>query len=156
MLTSSKRENGRSPLSTTTRASHSPLQPRHVLRDMDEHGMFESRSVILEPEDRKSSITITNATSEFEVHRPSPISPPNHDCSWKNRYLALTAEIRLLKAELSTRASLRGADIDYARRADENIMNEEDDLGIEGVTIVMHLKGRDDLVINTDLTQVVE
>ncbi|KAI2775708.1 hypothetical protein F4815DRAFT_496499 [Daldinia loculata] len=150
------RENGRSPLSTTTLASRSPLQPRQILRDMDEHGMFESRSAMLEPEDRESSITITGATSEFEVHRPSPIPPPNHDCSWKSRYLALAAEIRLLKAELSTRASLGGADIDYARRADENIANEEDDLGIEGVTIVMHLKGRDDLVINTDLTQTVE
>ncbi|KAI0847797.1 hypothetical protein F5Y00DRAFT_253779 [Daldinia vernicosa] len=150
------RENRHSPLSTTTRASHSPLQPRQILRDVDERGMFESRSAMLEPEDRKSSVTITGATSEFEVHRPSPISPSNHDCSWKDLYLALTAEIRLLKAELSTRASLGGADVDYTRRAGEDIANEEDDLGIEGVTIVVHLKGKDDLVINTDLTQAVE
>ncbi|OTB20184.1 hypothetical protein K445DRAFT_299230 [Daldinia sp. EC12] len=152
------RENGRSPLSATTRASHSPLQPRRISRGgIDERAAFRSRSAVLEPEGRKSSITVTGATSEFELHRPNPIAPPNHDCSWKDRYLALTAEIRLLKAELSTRASLRGPEVGYTGREDSHAVNEEDDgLGIEGITIVMHLKGRDDLVINTDLTQAAE
>ena len=32
----------------------------------------------------------------------------------------------------------------------------EDDLGIEGLTIVMHMRNKDDLVINTDLTRLME
>ncbi|KAI2612230.1 uncharacterized protein GGS25DRAFT_111228 [Hypoxylon fragiforme] len=111
--------------------------------------------------------------NENEIYRPNPIAPPNHDCSWKERYLALTAEIRLLKAELSTRASLRGTDVGFygeqgLEQGEEEEEEEEeeeglegdgngdddddDDLGIQGITIIMHLRGREDLVINTDLT----
>lgn len=67
--------------------------------------------------------------------------------------MALAAEIRLLKAELSTRASLAIRNADYTGEGGENGVNDDDDLGIEGVTIIMHLRGRDDLVINTDLTR---
>ncbi|KAI1808523.1 hypothetical protein F4811DRAFT_570469 [Daldinia bambusicola] len=182
------RKDSHSPSSTTTtRASHSPLQPRRILLSGggggtdDERPAFGSRSaaaaVVSGPEEdgRRggSSITVTGATatatatSELDeqlllLHRPNPIAPPNHECSWKDRYLALTAEIRLLKAELSTRASLRGPDVGYMGHVgDGGVRGEtedgdDDDLGIEGVTIVVHLKGRDDLVINTDLTQAAE
>ncbi|KAI8966744.1 hypothetical protein F5Y11DRAFT_354108 [Daldinia sp. FL1419] len=146
------RGNGHSPLSTATRASHSPLQPRQILRDINESVTFRKGGSVLEAEGRRTPNSTSGETSGFEVHHPNPIAPPNHDCSWKERYLALTAEVRLLKAELSTRNSLRGTDFNYTRQAAENI-GDEDDLGIEGVTIVMHLRGRDDLVINTDLTR---
>ncbi|KAI0435233.1 hypothetical protein F5Y09DRAFT_294084 [Xylaria sp. FL1042] len=84
--------------------------------------------------------------SEPEIAKPTPIAPPNHECSWKERYLDLTAEIRHLKAELSTRASLRSSDIlghGYAQR--------EDDLDLLEVTIILHFRDRDDIVINTDV-----
>lgn len=56
----------------------------------------------------------------------------------------LTAEVRQLKAEIISRERLR----------ETLAFNEGDDeLGVEGLTIVMHLKGKDDLVINTDLTR---
>ncbi|KAI1410178.1 hypothetical protein F5Y13DRAFT_202535 [Hypoxylon sp. FL1857] len=132
-------ENERYPSSSMGRISHSPLQPRQILINVDESTTSERHTPAL--------------ASDFEIHRPSPIVPPNHDCNWKDRYLALAAEIRLLKAELSTRASLAIRDDNYTREAGEDIANHDDDLGIEGVTIIMHLRGRDDLVINTDLTQ---
>ncbi|KAI2626506.1 hypothetical protein GGR54DRAFT_637077 [Hypoxylon sp. NC1633] len=138
--------------STASRISRSPLQSRHALLDNDEGAMSEYRSSTLEGESEKLT-TITGESLDYEIQRPSPIAPPNHDCSWKSRYLALAAEIRLLKAELSTRASLRGTDLGDARQGGEDVANEDDDLGIEGVTIIMHLRGRDDMVINTDLTQ---
>lgn len=134
---------------TTSRISRSPPQPGHVLVDTDESGVSERNSSISEPKDRAA----LGEASDFEIHRPSPIAPPNHDCIWKDRYMAVTAEIRMLKAELSTRASLRGTDMDHTILGEESITNEDEDLGIQGVTIIMHLKGRDDLVINTDLTQ---
>ncbi|KAI0971822.1 hypothetical protein F4678DRAFT_461189 [Xylaria arbuscula] len=86
--------------------------------------------------------------SEPEIAKPTPIAPPNHECSWRERYLDLTAEIRQLKAELSTHASLKGSDIlgsAYAQR--------EDDLDLLEVTIILHFRDRDDIVINTDVVR---
>ncbi|KAK2039902.1 hypothetical protein LZ31DRAFT_558337 [Colletotrichum somersetense] len=89
-------------------------------------------------------------TSDVEVFSPTPIMPPNHTCSWKERYLNLTAEVRQLKAEIVSQEQHKApgrVDIE----ADDSQSNN--DLGVEGLTIVMHLKGKDDLIINTNLTQ---
>ncbi|WYZ40754.1 hypothetical protein EsH8_IV_001095 [Colletotrichum jinshuiense] len=90
--------------------------------------------------------------NEVEVFSPLPIMPPNHACSWKERYLNLTAEVRQLKAEIVSRERH-----DTPGLVDVGVnvnQDNEDELGVEGLTIVMHLKGKDDLIINTDLTQV--
>ncbi|KAI0835539.1 hypothetical protein F5Y06DRAFT_305808 [Hypoxylon sp. FL0890] len=137
--THNTRDNERPPSSSMGRISHSPLQPRQILINVDESTTSGDHTSAL--------------ASDFEIHRPSPIVPPNHDCNWKDRYLALAAEIRLLKAELATRASLAIRDADYTEEGGGSLANDDDDLGIESVTIIIHLRGRDDLVINTDLTQ---
>lgn len=49
----------------------------------------------------------------------------DHECEWKDKYMALQA------------------DVDAQERPG--------DIGLEGLTIVLHMQGRDDLVINTDL-----
>ena len=89
-----------------------------------------------------------------ELPRPQPIMPPNHECDWKERYLALTAEVRHLKAEVTGRQQQQDAEAEgrAARRAADE---QQDDVGLEALTIVMHMKGgREDLVINTDLRDV--
>ncbi|KAI1406585.1 hypothetical protein F4819DRAFT_481347 [Hypoxylon fuscum] len=146
------RKDERSPLSLISRTSCSPIQPRQILLDVGQGVASESLTSIVEPDSRELNSVLSEPLA-YEIHRPSPIAPPNHDCSWKHRYQALTAEIRLLKAELSTRASARETDIDYTAQGEETAAHEDDDLGILGITIIMHLRGRDDLVINTDLTQ---
>ncbi|KAI0377791.1 hypothetical protein F5Y04DRAFT_291582 [Hypomontagnella monticulosa] len=143
------REAGYRQSSALSRTSHSPPQPRHIVTETDESTVSERNTSASETNDRSYP-----RTPDLEIHRPSPIAPPNHDCIWKDRYMAVTAEIRMLKAELSTRASLRGTDIEQiAVQGEETTTNEDEDLGLQGVTIIMHLRGRDDLVINTDLTQ---
>lgn len=152
------RDYDQSPSSTLTRFSCSPLQPRRILLDVGQGATSARATPILEAESRESASVLDEA-SDYEIHRPNPIAPPNHDCGWKDRYLALTAEIRLLKAELSTRASLLGTDVDYTGQGHgqgqepERLVTDDDDLGIQGVTIIMRLRGRDDLIINTDLTR---
>ncbi|KAI1180305.1 hypothetical protein F4777DRAFT_529620 [Nemania sp. FL0916] len=89
---------------------------------------------------------LAQASSETEIAKPTPIAPPNHECVWKEQYLALTAEIRQLKAEISTRTSLKGSDMPipepgYAQRGD--------DLNLLGVTVILHFTDRDDIVIST-------
>lgn len=49
----------------------------------------------------------------------------DHECEWKDKYMALQA------------------DVDAQERPG--------DIGLEGLTVVLHMQGRDDLVINTDL-----
>ncbi|PSR93949.1 hypothetical protein BD289DRAFT_451630 [Coniella lustricola] len=54
--------------------------------------------------------------------------PDEHNCGWKQKY-----------DELQRKAGSQ---------------NTPDDIGLESLTIVLHMKGRDDLVINTDLRKV--
>ncbi|KAJ4424178.1 hypothetical protein N0V82_001226 [Gnomoniopsis sp. IMI 355080] len=57
---------------------------------------------------------------------PDEMASTDHDCEWKDKYLTLQA------------------DVDARGRPGSNI-------GLEGLTIILHMQGRDDLVINTDL-----
>lgn len=52
----------------------------------------------------------------------------DHQCDWKEKYLALESEV-------------------------EAGQGQQGDLGLEGLTIVLHMRGKDDLVINTDLRE---
>lgn len=56
---------------------------------------------------------------------PVKAADVDHKCEWKDKYITLQA------------------DVDSQGRTD--------DIGLEGLTIVLHMQGRDDLVINTDL-----
>ncbi|KAI0195094.1 hypothetical protein EV127DRAFT_315496, partial [Xylaria flabelliformis] len=87
-------------------------------------------------------------SSELEIAKPMPIAPPNHECNWKERYVALTAEIRQLKAEMSARASLMSSDILTPRNE-----QQRDNLDLLAVTVILHSRDRDDIVINTDVAR---
>ncbi|KAI0603362.1 hypothetical protein F4775DRAFT_598477 [Biscogniauxia sp. FL1348] len=130
-----------------------PLQPRQI----SSHYAEASASVNQISHDettRREASTLVDKSPDLEIHRPMAIAPPNHDCTWKERYLALTAEIRQLKAEMSTRTSWKESEMAaVAHNNEREAEYQDEDLGIEGLTIVMHLRGKDDLVINTDLTQ---
>ncbi|KAK2590041.1 hypothetical protein QQS21_012282 [Conoideocrella luteorostrata] len=79
-----------------------------------------------------------------------PISPPSpHSCDWKERYLNLRNEIVSSQDMLGPYehgSRLKGADAYVGYEGDP-----ADELGIEGLTIIIHMKHKDDLVINTDL-----
>ncbi|KAH9906256.1 hypothetical protein F4778DRAFT_725157 [Xylariomycetidae sp. FL2044] len=134
--------------STTMEASPELLRPRHML--FKTHDSKGNHSHVSNTDvNHEDSFRFIGGSSGTKLHRPTPLAPPNHNCSWKDRYLSLTAEIRLLKAELAARVSLGGAE-DLKQAGNTGF---DDDLGLQGVTIVMHLKGKDDVVIDTDLTQ---
>ncbi|KAI1333701.1 hypothetical protein F5Y15DRAFT_337829 [Xylariaceae sp. FL0016] len=104
--------------------------------------------------ERTETFPFIEKPSDLELHRPTAVVPPNHTCSWRDRYIALTSEIRLLKAEMSSQ-SVQNSEIrtNTGQEHHDTMADQEDDLGIQGVTIIMHLQGKDDIVINTDLTQ---
>ncbi|RYP11656.1 hypothetical protein DL765_007646 [Monosporascus sp. GIB2] len=70
--------------------------------------------------------------------------------------LSSPLEIRTLKAEVSALAALLGEEIpqfvrDHGTARDKS---QEDDSGLQGMTIIMHMKEKDDLVIDAVLTRV--
>lgn len=178
------------------------------------HGSHDSNQSQEQRQRQRTPVTAIDKASDLELHHPDPILPPNHHhdhhhyCSWRDRYLALASETRLLKAEVSARAEVMGEEVPQfacasarggeegrssgadttattaavaamARKSGEEVHRRQqqqqqqqeveegvdgydsgdgdgDDgssLGLEGVTIVMHMRDKDDLVIDTDLTQ---
>lgn len=82
--------------------------------------------------------------SNTELYHPQPIPSTDHTCTWRTRYIDLSSEMEQMRTELrSARGEDSGAHDGHSCR----------EVGIEGLTIVMHMKGKDDLVINTDLTR---
>ncbi|KAK1729721.1 uncharacterized protein BDZ83DRAFT_567920 [Colletotrichum acutatum] len=127
-----------SQVSRTLEATHSTSETFEV-EDASANGSAE-------PVERLSR----SLDNEVEVFSPLPIMPPNHTCSWKERYHDLKAEVRELKAEIVSRERS-----DTPGHVDVGVNVSQDDdyeLGVEGLTIVLHLRGKDDLIINTDLT----
>ncbi|KAH7170205.1 hypothetical protein EDB81DRAFT_876250 [Dactylonectria macrodidyma] len=86
-----------------------------------------------------------------EIHNPKPILPPNHACEWRTRCMDLSTEVDQLKSEADRESEGRGyvsSDVGVGTNLDEHRCPE---IRIEGLTIVMHMRGKDDLVINTNL-----
>lgn len=115
---------------------HSPNSPKLSVRQVEQllaqgvgrHGR--------EPSTKSLSKESLPATPHSFVHG----SPSSHACSWKDRFMDLSAEVDHLKSEL---ASCEDASSDSKESGSGN--------DIEGLTIIIHFKGRDDLVVNTDL-----
>ncbi|KAJ3522134.1 hypothetical protein NM208_g12989 [Fusarium decemcellulare] len=87
-----------------------------------------------------------------EIHNPRPLIPYNHVCAWRTRYMDLSTEIKQLKSEASQVAEgqgTQGVDVGVGT----SFSHKCPDISIEGLTIVMHMRGKDDLVINTDLKE---
>ncbi|PNP54309.1 hypothetical protein THARTR1_05516 [Trichoderma harzianum] len=84
----------------------------------------------------------------------SEISLSRHVCEWRSRYLGLSDSFDKLKSEL---------DIALEQQASQGIAGGElggashqhqyDDYGIEGLTIIVHRRSKEDLVLNTDLRE---
>ena len=86
----------------------------------------------------------------------SPSKSREHSCPWRDRFMDLSAEVDQLRCELDSCEEASHPDPNEQKsrdrgRKDKHPTHECDDVGIEGLTVVVHLKGKDDLVINTDL-----
>ncbi|KAK6194268.1 SNF1-interacting protein [Pestalotiopsis sp. IQ-011] len=125
------------------------LQPRQLPLDIHRREQTSDSHAHASTEvasQHKETLKVVGKSSEMDLHRPAAVAPPTHECSWRDRYMALTKEIRQLKAEMSSVSRV-------LETTEREVIHEDRMLGIESVTIVMHLKDKDDLVINTELTQ---
>ncbi|KAF5026281.1 hypothetical protein F66182_1631 [Fusarium sp. NRRL 66182] len=83
------------------------------------------------------------------IHDPRPVMPYNHMCAWRARYMDLKADVDQLGAESVHQSPGKQAEGGIGA----SCSLPHGDIDIEGLTVVMHLRGREDLVINTDLKE---
>lgn len=105
-----------------------------------------------------SRSSLENTSTVVEIHNPMPQLPYNHVCAWRTRYMDLSTEFEQIKSEASPRATHNGrtevvdttqSNVDIGA----SIPHKCADVEIEGLTIVMHMRGKEDLVINTSLKE---
>lgn len=112
------------------------------------------------PEPLSSPVSSTHAS--FTTVGSSALSPrvtarQKHSCGWKDSILNLNAEFEQLNSELDSydEEDENAIQVDKgtgsAGKPSPVRAHDCDDTGIEGLTIIIHLKGKDDLVINTSL-----
>ncbi|RFU71972.1 atp synthase subunit delta [Trichoderma arundinaceum] len=94
----------------------------------------------------KTASNIPSGDSEM------PIS--HHICEWHSRYLGLSTAFDKLKNELDIalehQASQSAADRESGNTSRQHQHNDD---GIEGLTIIVHRRCKEDLVLNTDLRE---
>ncbi len=113
------------------------LERREQHRPPDAATLNRPRSTTLPPKDGRLP-SIMKAPARGKSRDP-------HSCHWRDRFMDLSAEVDQLRSELD---SCEPGETNSPHMEREH---ECDDAGIDGLTVVIHLKGRDDLVINTDL-----
>ena len=116
--------------------------------------------VAMKYETRQSRHHKTSSHSSYEsiikVLKPKTLASAEHLCNWRTRYTNLSTEHDQLKTEMDSHLSLHhGPQVEKrdAKIGTSFIRHKSPEIGIKGLTIVMHMTGKDDLVINTDLNQ---
>ncbi|CAJ0553519.1 Ff.00g120310.m01.CDS01 [Fusarium sp. VM40] len=82
------------------------------------------------------------------IYVPSPVMPYDHMCAWRARYMDLKSQIDQFELEASYPPAGKTTE-----GAGPSCSHPNGDIDIEGLTVVMHLRGKEDLVINTDLKE---
>lgn len=103
----------------------------------------------------------SNQQHSPDSRQPAAEKGVDHQCDWKDKYNTLKAEfddgrqmqgLGVAEASDEHKCDWKEKYLALQRDAEEN-QDQQADLGLEGLTIVLHMRGKDDLVINTDLRQ---
>ncbi|KAK5989947.1 hypothetical protein PT974_08210 [Cladobotryum mycophilum] len=90
-------------------------------------------------------------TSSGSFNTKSRASSSQHTCEWRTRYIGLTSELEQLKTELNAledQTCQHGEDVGSGNESNQHVC---DDSGIEGLTVIVHRRYKEDIVLNTDL-----
>lgn len=104
----------------------------------------------------ESSINLSATSYGSATTSPRAAVAQKHSCGWKDSILNLNAEFNQLNSELDSYDDEENItevqkNSQPSTKASPARAHDCDDTGIEGLTIIIHLKGKDDLVINTSL-----
>ncbi|UNI13991.1 hypothetical protein JDV02_000675 [Purpureocillium takamizusanense] len=129
-----------------------PVTPTRVRVRQVEQDLAMKRAEELEDEAREGEESACDPET-LELGRDD-----GHSCAWRDRYMGLHTELEKWKKEMISydpeqmqtgeEAPAAGDKDDAAHGRGER---PADEVGIEGLTIVVHMRYRDDLVINTNL-----
>lgn len=129
-----------------------PVTPTRVRVRQVEQDLAMKRAEELEDEAREGE----GAFGDPEA--PDMAKNDSHNCAWRDRYMDLNTELEKWKNEVISydleQDQAEGGEFTARNKedtADATEMRSADEVGIEGLTIVVHMRYRDDLVINTDL-----
>lgn len=120
-----------------------------------------AKEVIQEQSDARRSARTPNERHPTTSRQPTAETSSEHHCDWKAKYDALKEGIEECRLAQGSGVAETGNDhqCDWKERylalkpEVEGGQGQRDDIGLEGLTIVLHLRGKDDLVINTDLRE---
>ncbi|KAK4060735.1 uncharacterized protein Triagg1_10638 [Trichoderma aggressivum f. europaeum] len=97
---------------------------------------------------KESAIPPVTPNSESEI------SLSRHVCEWRSRYLGLSDAFDKLKIELDIALEHQASQvIAGGELGGVSHQHQYDDYGIEGLTIIVHRRSKEDLVLNTDLRE---
>ena len=129
-----------------------PVTPTRVRVRQVEQDLAMKRAEELEGEAREGEGAFGDAEA------PDMAKNDSHNCAWRDRYMDLNTELEKWKNEVISydleQDQAEGGEFTARNKedtADATEMRSADEVGIEGLTIVVHMRYRDDLVINTDL-----
>lgn len=78
----------------------------------------------------------------------------HHICEWRSRYLGLSTAFDKLKSELDIALQHQSKPDNVEQESGTASRHDQyNDYGIEGLTIIVHRRYREDLVLNTDLRE---
>lgn len=104
------------------------------------------------------ALKMDNTTHDVSSDAPADIMcSSGQNCGWRQCFADLNREVELVKAELS---SVTGLDQNDTAKEGNNIVKLDDvtasyggnDIGLQGLTVILHMEGHDDYIVDTDLT----
>ncbi|KAL2273013.1 hypothetical protein FJTKL_05631 [Diaporthe vaccinii] len=124
-------------------------------------GTGKPREVVLEQSDVPRSTRTSNQQHAAISQQPTAETAGEHQCDWKDKFNTLKAEIE--DGRQGQESGVVDIGLDHQCDWKEKYLTlkseveadagQQADLGLEGLTIVLHMRGKDDLVINTDLRE---
>lgn len=120
-----------------------------------------AKEVVREQPNVPRSTRVSNQQHAASSQQPKAERAGEHQCDWKDKYNTLKVEIEDGRQGQDSGAVEIGQDhqCDWKEKylalklEVEADGGQQGDLGLEGLTIVLHMRGKDDLVINTDLRE---
>lgn len=124
-------------------------------------GKGKAREVVQEHSDAPRSTRTSTKQHTTRSRQPTAERAGEHQCDWKDKYNTLKTEIEDGRQGQASGDTETGNDYQcdwkekyLTLKSDvEDDQGQQADLGLEGLTIVLHMRGKDDLVINTDLRE---
>ncbi|KAG6364100.1 hypothetical protein INS49_005698 [Diaporthe citri] len=149
------------PVAETGREHHVDRASKSERRRPTAWDKEKAKELVREQSDVPRSTRTSNQQHAARSQQPTAERAGEHQCDWKDKYNNLKTEIEDGRQGQDAGAAEVGQDhqCDWKEKylglksEVEADGGQQADLGLEGLTIVLHMRGKDDLIVNTDLRE---